>query len=304
MGVGFGLVQGLVKGATGIQEGKARAKELEQKALHDALAQSLLKAQIQKLNTPPVQQDEWTYHYDSETGSEARFNPRTGERVLLPTEGGRGKREQPKKAPVVTPGSPEDLKILKDQAAARAAGAPDRPQSQAEVAAQDQLPIIEESYRTLEDIEDRDPAIGNRVIAKANKARQLSVPRVLTGIIGKMSGQRNEDDMKAMTEESIVNSLTDEEKQWYAASKGYLSGVLPALGGKALTITEVLTHGGPMFSTGNESPQSLQQKRAARRARYEATVKRGGGTPQRRPAGSTGPSDRGRSAVARLKAKK
>lgn len=301
MGVGFGLVQGLVKGATGIQEGKARAKELEQKALHDALAQSLLKAQIQKMNTPPVQQDEWTYHYDPETGSEARFNPRTGERILLPTEGGRGKREQAAKPVPAAPGSKEDLAILTAQAKARAAGAPDRPQSQAEVAAQDQMPIIDESYNALEEIESRDPRIGNRVIAKANKARQFSVGKVVGGVIGKMSGTRSEEDQKAFTEQAIIDSLTPEEARWYAASKGYLSGVLPALGGKALTITEVLTHGGPMFPTGEESDESLAQKRRARAARYQSVRHRAGITGDVPTV--QGPTTRGRDAVARLKAR-
>ena len=55
MGVGFGLVQGLTKGASAIQEGKAEAKRLEQKALHEALARKLLEAQIERVQRPVAQ---------------------------------------------------------------------------------------------------------------------------------------------------------------------------------------------------------------------------------------------------------
>lgn len=272
MGLGYGLVQGLLSGARGIQQGKSDARALEQKALHDALARKLLEAQINKLNAPPpVPQQEYTYHADPETGEEVIFNPQTGERQII--KGQRTPRPQKPVAP--TPGSPEALRIIEEETKARARGAPDRPQSQAEVAAADQLPIIEESYKTLEEIESRDPTIGNRVIAKANQARQFSVGKVVGGIIGKYSGTRSDEDQKALTEQAIVNSLTPEEARWYAAQKGFLSGVLPALGGKNLTINEVITHGAPMFSVGEESAESLAQKRAARRGRYEATRKRG-----------------------------
>jgi len=55
--VGFGssLIRGLVTDATGINEGQAKRKAVEQQALHEALAQSLLQAQTERALRPPPQ---------------------------------------------------------------------------------------------------------------------------------------------------------------------------------------------------------------------------------------------------------
>ena len=328
MGIDLGaLIRGTAGGIAGYEQGKRQRSEDERKAMLEILQQKVLEQRIAEGNRPKPLPD--AFGFDPTRG--VVFNKQTGE-IRTPTN--LPSKPQTPKNPVTaftslgllqyndetdewepakvagggaTPQRPDtnqplvtDVtgKRVPDKPGVRVPG-PDRPPSAATVAAQDQLPTIEQAYWTLEEIETNDPRIGNRVIAKANRARQFSVGKVAAGIVGKLSGTRSDEDQKALTEQAIINSLTPEEAQWYAASKAYISGVIPALGGKQLTINEVITHGSPLFSTGEESDESLRQKREARRVRYQSVRQRAGvqgEVPSRKE-----PSARARALVGRVK---
>lgn len=273
-----------------------RQRDIEQ----DMLQKSILEFNYGQAQERPKQQAAAAQREATELAALRGQSPEFANLSREAIERQLGERAKPKvaeKVPLIT--GPGNVRIP-DVAGAHVKEE-SRPASAAEVAAQDQLPIVEESYHTLEDIESRDPRIGNRVIAKANKARQLSISKGIAGLYGKMTGTRSEEDQKQLTEEAIINSLSPEEARWYAAQKGYLSGVLPALGGKSLTYNEVVTHGGPMFSTGEESDESLAQKKRARAARYQATRHRAGAKDEAPRVAPPQPSATARALVSRVK---
>lgn len=97
MGIGFGLIQGLTKAATGIQEGKSRAKEMEQKALHEAMQRRLLEAQITKMQAP--QQGPGQYFTDDQGNVTYSTGGAQGQRV----QGVQGRKTQDRTTPDARP---------------------------------------------------------------------------------------------------------------------------------------------------------------------------------------------------------
>lgn len=126
MGVGFGLIQGLTRAATGINEGKARAKELErqakadeQRALHESLVQSLMQSQLTKMNAPPPKRPR-AAHYDAERGTvvyTSEDGPAEVEQVGAP----RQRTEAPRN---IDPLSPQGIAAAAEREAKLAAAVP------------------------------------------------------------------------------------------------------------------------------------------------------------------------------------
>ena len=115
------LLRGGTQLAAARRQGKRERSEYERQAMMDILQRRLMEAQIggaqaqgaaaRALAAQRAQPagEQWTYHFDPETGSEVRFNAGTGERQIIPS--GRGKRAPtaPPRQPLVT--SPEGVRV-------------------------------------------------------------------------------------------------------------------------------------------------------------------------------------------------
>lgn len=85
MGFSYGILSGLTKDVTGAQQGEANRKKLEQQAMHQMLADSLMsaqvedtKAQTQQRLRPPKLPKSYTSHFDPKSGKLISFDTETG----------------------------------------------------------------------------------------------------------------------------------------------------------------------------------------------------------------------------------
>lgn len=209
------------------------------------LQRSLLQAQINKLNAPPVAPEE-TFGQPTELrgGDFAQIGSRGTVRRL----GVQAPERRDPNAPSTVVRQPQV--------------------TEREKASFGSLAL--QANETVNRLEAQDPSLGARVATKAAR---------YTGVIGGL-GRRllgaSPEQIANAAEAEIERSMSPDELAYYQASKAYLSNVLPALSGKAVTAREWLMQAPAYFPLGATAPDVSQTRQTARAQRVRGFFREAG----------------------------
>jgi hypothetical protein len=243
------LVVALTRGLGAYQRGKVgalqAAREEQRRKRREVREEALARSLIEQRHQQPS--DTWDIR-ETRTGNLVQVHKRTGEVRPLLHDG----------KPVLAPARRDPTQILQKQ-----------PQVTEREKASFAV-LATHANEVVNWLEQQDPAIAARV------ARKAATWKTLAGGVGRRLLGASDEQVAQAAEVQVERSMTPEELEYYSASKQYLSNVLPALSGKAVTAREFMMQAPAYFSMGSPAPEALRLKRDQRARRVRGFWKEAG----------------------------